>query len=629
MLLSPGTSLQLSVAPAVRVLVGTLAAAAIVACGGTPSAELLEDDGDGVVASDDSAPPPTIVRTCTSDDDCGAPSACQTAGRCSTSGRCVYGLAESGTVCRPSTGACDAAESCDGTSPACPEDGPLECPVPTCDPNARPFGLGSGTETDPYQLCASGHLAAIAEAAGAHFILVRDLDLTGADGFPIGAEDDSQPFTGVLDGLGHTLRGLRIEESEPDSQGLFRIIEGATVRNLRIADAEIVGNNFVGALAGKIRGATVEDLELADVSVRGRAYVGGGAGVMQGIATGESTTTFRGFRATGLVLSSSFDGSWMQNNAPTGSNSDAGIGAVVGSQDNIYGPWELKGHTLVIRDADVRVDASTTATTETLKTSWAYVGGLVGYTGRVDIANVVVRGRVQGVWNVGGLIGHEDYGPAPYSFVADAAIYADVSGVQTVGGVMSASHSIKIDRVVYVGTVTAEKSHASTFGWGCGIDLDGAYVQADVTAPASTSLLILNDCVGRWENAFVVGTVRGADTMASLSTYGWSTRTARTSLTIGRLVASDGTNVHPAIGYPVGGTNDVAAIYHWNDTAPDATDPFSVGLAAEELAIADNLIGFDFANVWTMATDIPGYSGGHDAPVPQFACGQVPGLACR
>ena len=62
-------------------------------------------------------------------------------------------------------------------------------------------------------------------------------------------------FTGTLDGLGHTITGLYINNSE-DNQGLFGTLKG-TVKNLNIKGSYIKGNSYVGSIAGKNEGEII------------------------------------------------------------------------------------------------------------------------------------------------------------------------------------------------------------------------------------------------------------------------------------------------------------------------------------------------------------------------------------
>ncbi|MGE4352873.1 MAG: hypothetical protein AB7D36_02160 [Oscillospiraceae bacterium] len=66
---------------------------------------------------------------------------------------------------------------------------------------------------------------------------------------PIGT--NSNYFRGTFDGGGHTVSGIYISASDSDYQGLFGYLRsGATVENVGVADSYIMGDSYVGGVAG-------------------------------------------------------------------------------------------------------------------------------------------------------------------------------------------------------------------------------------------------------------------------------------------------------------------------------------------------------------------------------------------
>ena len=107
-----------------------------------------------------------------------------------------------------------------------------------------------------------------------HYRLIADLDLSAAAGWdgdkgfdPIGSEN--VPFSGVFNGDGYVLRGLRIRRGDDDPVGFFAYLgDGARVVSLGIADARVEGRMTVGALAGDV----AENARLEDVWAWGRVF---------------------------------------------------------------------------------------------------------------------------------------------------------------------------------------------------------------------------------------------------------------------------------------------------------------------------------------------------------------------
>ncbi|MBR6188776.1 MAG: hypothetical protein IKQ59_07455 [Prevotella sp.] len=86
---------------------------------------------------------------------------------------------------------------------------------------------------------------------------------------PIGdySNNEYHYFKGNYDGLGHTISGIRINNSDM-WQGVFGWTDGADIRGITLADADITGNNQIGGIAGYNKG-TVSDCHVAaDVFIR-------------------------------------------------------------------------------------------------------------------------------------------------------------------------------------------------------------------------------------------------------------------------------------------------------------------------------------------------------------------------
>jgi hypothetical protein len=107
--------------------------------------------------------------------------------------------------------------------------------------------------------------------------LCADIDASGIDEWhPIG--DADQPFTGTLDGNGHTISGLTIDDdSRTAPSALFGYNEGE-IRNLEVRNAKVRGDADVGprgvtTLAGTNAG-TIHNVSVTG-SVEGTGDVGG------------------------------------------------------------------------------------------------------------------------------------------------------------------------------------------------------------------------------------------------------------------------------------------------------------------------------------------------------------------
>ena len=119
------------------------------------------------------------------------------------------------------------------------------------------FQAGSGTEQDPYQITNAQQLKYISKALNAHFVLTADISLNeeaaGSGWDPIGKQE--APFTGTLDGQGHTIKNMWMKRPTTDYVGLFGFVDGATIKNviLNIGTNAINGQDYVGGIAGTAR----------------------------------------------------------------------------------------------------------------------------------------------------------------------------------------------------------------------------------------------------------------------------------------------------------------------------------------------------------------------------------------
>ncbi len=164
-----------------------------------------------------------------------------------------------------------------------------------------PYSGGTGTEADPYLISTEADLRAISANTGnfgAYFLQTADIQMSGLAYKPIGFvqpnERDSEsftsrPFTGVYDGAGFKINGLRnvqaviVDRVElgnlkfRPAMGLFGLTSNATLKNISLTSVNIgMPDNFgfVGALIGveSDRGTIKNCMATGYISnIRGRA----------------------------------------------------------------------------------------------------------------------------------------------------------------------------------------------------------------------------------------------------------------------------------------------------------------------------------------------------------------------
>ena len=106
---------------------------------------------------------------------------------------------------------------------------------------------GSTTATDLQGM--NGDLAG-------HYVLGANIDASGIANFtPVGSSTAS--FTGIFDGLGHTISGLNVNGSG-GYKGLFGQISAATVQNVGLLGGSVSGtSSFVGSLVGRANSSSL------------------------------------------------------------------------------------------------------------------------------------------------------------------------------------------------------------------------------------------------------------------------------------------------------------------------------------------------------------------------------------
>ena len=87
-------------------------------------------------------------------------------------------------------------------------------------------------ENGVWCIASPGGLAMLREQPEEKYRLTADIDLAGAQWSPAG--DSSKPFTGTLDGDGHTVSNFTVPDGE--KTGFFGVMNG-TVRNLTLENA--------------------------------------------------------------------------------------------------------------------------------------------------------------------------------------------------------------------------------------------------------------------------------------------------------------------------------------------------------------------------------------------------------
>ena len=272
--------------------------------------------------------------------------------------------------------------------------------------------------------------------------------LRSADNYVLGADIDGTPskdwnsgsgfeplrgLRGTLDGIGHTIDGLYINQAST-LVGLFTFVDrDASVRNLGLTNASIVGDVSVGAITGFNSGRISNSYVTG--TVVGAVVVGGLVGQNQGsILNAHSAAAVTGSQSTGGLAGENTSGGRISNSYASGSVT--GLAANANAVD-------------------------------------FFTGGLVGFN-EATISGSYASGSADGNAGVGGLVGSNR------GRIEDSFAQSSVSGISGVGGLAGISDSGALIRNSYTTNKVTGADSATTGGL-VGIP-SGAGVPAGIVA---------------------------------------------------------------------------------------------------------------------------------------------------
>ena len=175
------------------------------------------------------------------------------------------------------------------------------------------------------------------------YLLANDIDLSVYPNWtPIGRfdpPDDMLPFSGVFDGQGYSITGLKISGNE-EARGLFGYTYCSAIRNVVIRNPEIQGGDKVGALVGHQAYSSegIENCAVIGGKIQGSNRAGGLVGNMEESPIKNCYTTCEviatDYHAGGIVGAHKV-GSGLENCYATGNVSGPNSGGIAGRARNV------------------------------------------------------------------------------------------------------------------------------------------------------------------------------------------------------------------------------------------------------------------------------------------------------
>lgn len=152
-----------------------------------------------------------------------------------------------------------------------------------------------------YNISTAQDLLNIKNNLDGDYTLANDIDMAGVAFTPMGE------FTGSLDGKGFVIRNLTFNDKNRNESALFSTARGATIKNLGIEGANIVGNANVAALVGRLYGGSITECYVADSYLEGRDHVAAFTGDLN--RNGEELSTIANCISDARIFSRSYQAS--------------------------------------------------------------------------------------------------------------------------------------------------------------------------------------------------------------------------------------------------------------------------------------------------------------------------------
>ena len=210
---------------------------------------------------------------------------------------------------------------------------------------------------------------------------------------------ETEPFTGVFDGNGHTISGLNIvynEDNEDYAAGFFGVIDGAVIKDVIFADSVVTGNK--SSTVGTAVGLAVGNSRIENVKVIGNSSVSGAEG-------------------GGIV------GRMILEGTITGCVNEADVTTTAGGAGGIVGKayYSEEGKTIVISDCENH---------GTIVTEGGYTGGIGGLVAG-EVSKCRNYGDVTGKGTcIGGIIGEMDN----YGFITGCENQGKITNSNEISG---------------------------------------------------------------------------------------------------------------------------------------------------------------------------------------------------
>ena len=237
-----------------------------------------------------------------------------------------------------------------------------------------------------YHISTAQQLVALSEATaitghpalGGHFVLDNDITIPPAYDNQINiASDSGNPFFGIFDGNGHTIKGLSHSSFAPDS-GLFGFTDKAVIKNLTLDMADVQTINRGGLIVGHAEGTEFLNISIQNSHIK---IISGGVAIE--LITADGATI-------GGIAGEAIEGCLMYNCETVDTVIDSGeaegvsalggdgyfVGGLVGTLDNSHIEYSRTISKTSSDSGKIEVDFVVAVSALNFKN--IYLGGIVG-----------------------------------------------------------------------------------------------------------------------------------------------------------------------------------------------------------------------------------------------------------
>lgn len=351
---------------------------------------------------------------------------------------------------------------------------------------------GKGTKEDPYIISSYSHLKNLRNIINdqrqnqevtnhTYFQQMASIDMDKASWdsdhnegwYPIGAQP-TNPFRGVYDGNGYSIKNLWCKRPNSSGVALFGFVEHAYIKNVKMVNPKMEGNYAVGSLVGaSVTAGDKADTTFLSSCSTSQGYIKGGAGsvgnggligvvdmksvLLMDNCINENTDVSGDYAIGGLLGAGSlysYTNIQQSENHASISSMHSGAGGLVGSVDSLYA--------LACTNTGNIIGATEYKTSD--KSSGGFgAGGIAGGTGISFIFASTNQGKIKGHTGVGGIIGSTRLGSDELLFnntlLKGCSNEGDVEGQTAIGGICGESQFGGY-MVYNTGNITAQGSDA-------------------------------------------------------------------------------------------------------------------------------------------------------------------------